>query len=251
MISDMSMSARQSMGVYLREAKYEFVRIFRSPSTIPALLVPCLFYLFFGVYLGNVSGPASATRVLATYVHWTAFGVMGPGMFGFGVSVALERDQGLLALKRALPMPPAAYLLAKMVISTAFAAVITITITVASILFAHPSLSVAQFVAVGIIATLGALPFSAIGLFIGTRVPGQSAAGIVYLVYIPAMLLAGLFFPVPKAIEYVSPAFYLDQLMARAADLKVSDSIFIHISVLSVLTLTLTFLSVRKLARVG
>ena len=31
------------------------------------------------------------------------FGAMGPGLFGFGVSLAIEREQGLLRLKQALP----------------------------------------------------------------------------------------------------------------------------------------------------
>ena len=36
-----------------------------------------------------------------------------PALFGTGVTLALERDMGLLRLKRAQPAPPAAWVVAK------------------------------------------------------------------------------------------------------------------------------------------
>ena len=51
-------------------------------------------------------------------------GVMGPALFAFGMAVAVDRDFGLLRLKRALPMPPMAYLLGKMGMSMLFSALV-------------------------------------------------------------------------------------------------------------------------------
>ncbi len=33
------------------------------------------------------------------------FSVIGPGMFGLGIGLAIERQSGILTLKRAMPMP--------------------------------------------------------------------------------------------------------------------------------------------------
>ncbi len=50
---------------------------------------------------------------------------MGPGLFGFGVSIAIEREYGLLTLKQALPQPAGAYLLARAVMTMLFVAIIS------------------------------------------------------------------------------------------------------------------------------
>jgi len=51
---------------------------------------------------------------------------MAPGLFGFGVPIAIEREQGLMNLKRALPMPANAYMAAKMLTAIVFAAFVGI-----------------------------------------------------------------------------------------------------------------------------
>ena len=60
-------------------------------------------------------------RMLAqdTGLNLTGLLIMA-ALFGFGVGVAVERGQGWLLLKRATPMPPLAYLLAKMATAVAF-----------------------------------------------------------------------------------------------------------------------------------
>ena len=45
-------------------------------------------------------------------------------MFSFGVSLAMERGQGWLQVKRASPMPIAAYFFAKLFIAVVFSTVI-------------------------------------------------------------------------------------------------------------------------------
>lgn len=91
---------------YWLEAKYEFLRLLRTPSfALPTLLFPALFYVLFGVVLaGSRSGGDMGRYLLATY---GVFGVMGAALFGLGVTIAVERERGFLTLKRALPMPAA------------------------------------------------------------------------------------------------------------------------------------------------
>ncbi|MCP2775245.1 hypothetical protein, partial [Salmonella enterica] len=87
----------------------EFLRLLRSPSfALPTLLFPPLFYLLFAVVLNRRGGPEMAASLMASY---GVFGVMAPGLFGFGVGIALDRERGFLALKRALPTPPGAIVL--------------------------------------------------------------------------------------------------------------------------------------------
>src|SRR5215813_663679 len=104
--------------VYGTEAKYEFFKTLRQPAyVIPTLTFPVVFYVMFGIVFGGKQAIGSvnlATYLLATYA---TFGVMGASLFGFAVGVAMERGYGWLQLKRASPMPPLAYFVAKAAMS--------------------------------------------------------------------------------------------------------------------------------------
>src|SRR5262245_5924035 len=106
----------REFGAYFTEARFELVRMMRNPSVaIPVLLLPCAFYALFAYVIagGWIKNDPGAGIFL-----FTAFSLMAvtmPSMFGIGVTLALERDMGLLRLKRAQPAPPAAWVVAKIV----------------------------------------------------------------------------------------------------------------------------------------
>ena len=96
---------------YLLEIRCELLRMLREPAyCVPVIVFPALFYVLFGVLL-NRGNRAAAEYLLASY---GVFGVIGAAMFGFGVNIAMDRERGYLRLRRALPTPPGALLLARM-----------------------------------------------------------------------------------------------------------------------------------------
>src|SRR5262245_37404024 len=133
---------------YLAEAKYECVRALRAPGfSVPTLLLPAALYLFFGVVL-TLSNHTPQVDVFI-FVGFAVMGVIGPGRFGFGVFIAAEREQGLLRLKRALPMPPAANLVAKMSMTVLFATLVTMTVMTAAVAAGKVSVSAGQMLMLG------------------------------------------------------------------------------------------------------
>ena len=263
----LAMSKRQVWRAYWTEAKYEMVRAFRAPAfAIPFFLMPIVFYVLVGVFLAGSMSHGDPRIVPTMFVSWATFGVMGPGMFGFGMFVAAEREQGLLRLKRALPMPTASYVLAKMAMTMMFALVVMITLIVAAVFIGHARISAGEYLLITGINVVGSLVFCALGLLVGTRSSAKSAPAFVNLAYIPMMHLAGLFYPLPKSIqplEFISPAFYLNQLSLRVAGGQSIDSLalgngpsshatpLLSIAVLVTLTLSLGMLALRRLKRVG
>jgi len=249
-----AMSRFRILRAYLTEAKYESVRMLRMPSFgIPLLVLPVMLFLLFGVLIfgKNVQGDPDAAKWLFT--AFAVMGMMGPGMFGFGVSLAIEREQGLLKLKRALPMPPAAYLVAKMFMALAFGTIIMATM-VAALPVGHVPLSARQVFGVTAINILGTLPFCAIGLFIGTLATGRSAPAFVNILYQMMLHLSGLFYPLPKvlrAIRPIWPTYHLQQLVLWAAGTPSDGRPVVHAAVLAGLTAVLVALSARRLVRIG
>ena len=174
-------------------------------------------------------------------------------MFGFGVSIATEREHGLFALKRALPMPTGASLLAKLAMSMVFVAIIMGTMIAAEPL-GHLKLGAGHLAAMAVVCILGAAPFGAMGLFIGTLASAKAAPAFVNLLYLPMIYLSNFLIPLPKSVEWIaqfSPASHLHQLVLRAIGAPSAGNPLIHFAVLAWLTVVLPWLARRRLARVG
>lgn len=240
---------------YWLEAKYEFLRMVRTPAySIPVLAFPLVFYVMFGVLMQHGDNAAASRYLLASY---GVFGAMGAALFGFGVSVAMDREHGWLTLKRAQPMPPGAYLASKLVMAVIFTAVISLLLTVLALLVAHVTLTPRQ--ALGLIAVdaLGALPYGAIGLYIGTRMNARGAPAFVNLVYLPMAFLSGLWMPLqflPAAIRSLAPvwpAWHHAQLALAIAGSQTEGQAWVHVAYMLVVAAVFSFLAARRLRRVG
>jgi len=248
-----SMSRGRVFGAYLAEARSECVRYMRAPAfMLPIMLFPGLFYLVFGVLMVKSEGADAARYLLASY---GVFGVMSPGLFGFGVSLALERDGGLLTFKRALPMPPGAYLLGKMLMAMC-AAVVVILLLLALSRLAHVALLPTQAGALLLTGVLGVLPFCALGMFIGTVFKGQGAPGTLQLIYLPMSFLSGLWFPLPMLPKFLQqiapiwPSYHLDKIAMAAVGLN-NEPLLPHVLVLFGFAVGFLLLATRRLRRYG
>lgn len=242
------------IGAYLEEARSECLRYMRNPGfMVPIMLFPALFYLFFAVMMGRSGGADAARYLLASY---GVFGVMSPGLFGFGVSLALERDGGLLTFKRALPMPPGAYLLGKMLMAMVAAAVVILLLLAMAVSLGHVRLSLFQAGAMLLTGTLGVLPFCALGMFVGTLIKGQGAPGVLQLIYLPMSIASGLWFPLsmlPKFLQQIAPvwpSYHLDRLALAAVGMN-QGPLTGHVLVLLGFTAGFLLLAARRLRRHG
>jgi len=252
-----AMPLMRVLRAYGAEAKYESLRMLRSPAfAIPFLLLPVPVYLFFGVML---AGPAVAKNPgVGTYLFsgFSAFAIMGPALFGVGCTLALERDAGFLKLKRAWPAPGGAYLIAKMLMAMVFAGMAMIMMIVAGVAAGHTQLSASQFFILAAVMIAGAVPFAAIGLFIGAYTSGSAAPAFTNIVYLPGLWLSGLFIPLPKFLEpwaVIWPAFHVNQTALGAAGVSEFSFVAPAISAAVLIGVTVVFggLAIRRLARHG
>jgi len=193
--------------IFLLESYSEFLRLLRAPAfAVPTLAFPLMFYVLFGVLLGSPHASAeSARRALASFV---VLGTMAPGLFALGIALAIDRERGLLDLKRALPMPRGLYLAAKLSMSMLFAAIVSILLMTIAAAAAGVVLALAQWCLLFVLAVLGVLPFCAIGLLIGALAKASAAPAIANLIYLPMSFLSGLWVPLqflPHALAALAP----------------------------------------------
>lgn len=242
---------------YASEVRHELLRMLRMPGfSVPFLLLPVPIYFFFGVIL---AGAAIAEKpALANYLFsgWLVFSAMGPALFGVGCALAMERDAGLLKLKRASPAPGGSYLAAKMVTAMVLAAVAIASIVAAALLAGRISLSGSQLLIMTTVMIMGTIPFSAIGLFIGAHASGSAAPAITNIVFLPMLWLSGMFFPLPGFLEpwvVIWPAFHLNQVALGAAGITEYRFLPPQISAAVLAGISIMFggLAIRRLGRMG
>jgi ABC-2 type transport system permease protein len=232
--------------IHWLELKSEFLKMFRMPAyVIPTLAFPLMFYLFFGVAFGQKD---AASYLIATY---GAFGVIGASLFGFGVSVAIERGQGWLSLKRATPMPLSAWFGAKIGMALLFSAIIVTCLALLGIFAGGVHFAPSVWLLLFVALVAGALPFCAMGLMIGYSAGPNSAPAIVNIVYLPMSFLSGLWIPIemmPKFLQRIAPAlppYHLGQL-ALIITGKAHGSAAVHIAAL--IGFTALFLTAATIA---
>jgi ABC-2 type transport system permease protein len=242
---------------YLTEAKYEMLRLLRTPAfSVSMLVLPLAIYLLFGVVMPHevvLKNPIIANFIFAGFC---VFAVTSPAVFGIGIVLAMERDAGLMKLKRALPAPSGSYLLAKMATAVAFAAMAMAVMIATGLLVGHLTLSATQLASMAVVLVLGSLPFCALGLIIGAYVPGSAAPGIANLFFLPMMWLSGIFFPLPAILKpwaIIWPTYHLGRVATAAAGLAdpSTGSPWISVMVLIGVTVLLGGLALRRLTRKG
>jgi len=248
-------SPRRTLRPYLLEARYEFVRLLRTPSfVLPTLLFPPLFYVLFGVLLGSRGGAAAAQYMFAAY---GVFGILGCALFGFGVTIAIERERGWLTYKRALPMPPGAVLVAKTAMAMMFAAIISLMLALIAAGLTGVRLAPLQWLGLFAVNVLGTLPFCAIGLWIGTLVSGSASPALVNIVYLPMAFLSGLLIPLsvlPPVLGTLAPAwpaYHMGQVALKIVGRDAGGSLLVHLGVLAVITVAFFVLARRRLMAAG
>jgi ABC-2 type transport system permease protein len=244
---------------YLTESRLEMLGALRTPGfAIPFIVVPVAIYVFFGIVISGDAGAGSEFGPgLANYL-FSGFAVtaaMMPGIFS-GVILATEREGNLLKLKRALPMPPGASLVAKMVMSIGITAIAVTLVVVAALIAGKLTISLMQVAVIWSVVILGTIPFCAIGLLIGATVSASAAPAYGNLILLPMMWLSGLFIPLPDFLQgwvVIWPAFHLNQLALGMAG--VEQFTFIPTTIAAAVLIGVTVLcggyAIRRLARVG
>ena len=208
-----------NLKIFLREARYEFLRLSRTRSfTLSIVGFPVAFYLFFGLIMNHGEHIGSLSVAKYMLAGYAVFGMVGASLFGVGVALASELSAGWLELKRASPMPPLAYLLAKCTSAMAFGVIIVSMLTLMSIGIGHVSVTLSEYARMMALTIVGVVPFACLGMALALFIPANSAPGIANMIYLPMSFCGGLWVPImllPKFLQHFAlllPTYHLAQL---------------------------------------
>ncbi len=254
-MSAQALAPRRNLGRILAlEARCELLKMVRLPAyALPTLCFPLVFYLLFGVAMGNRSGTFDmAAYLLATY---GVFGVVGASLLGFGVGVAVERGQGWMLFKRATPMPPLAWVLGRLFTCLVFGAVLVALLFLLGATAGKVDLPATTWLSLAGVLIAGMVPFGAFGLALGYLTGPNSAPAVVNLIYLPAAFASGLWVPIdflPRIFQQIAPwlpTYHFGQLALGVVDMGRGEPVWKAVAVLVAFTavsLALAWLGYRR-----
>lgn len=217
------LASRRLFDIYLAELRCALLQQRRQPlGAIFTLLFPLLFYLFFAVIFTEnllavaIEGIPAGIYLLAVCGVFAAVTV---ALQGFGLALAIERTQGWLRLRQAVPAPVAVYFASRLTLALLCGVALTLALLASAVLLTDSTLTVASALRLGAVLALGVLPFAALALALGHLVaPGSAAAvlqGAYYLLLLPLLLGPGNLASLPvgllRVIEQL-PSYHLMQL---------------------------------------
>lgn len=245
------------LAVYLAETRCEMLRLLRVPALVlPVMLVPVALYGLFAVLIAGdaiAEDPALGAYMFASFA---GMGVTMPGLFGISASLGLDRELGVLRLKRAQPAPGGSWLVAKSAGGLTFGALAYVPVLVMALATGRLALRPGEVAALSAALLAGAIPFCALGLALGMLVTGSAAPGYANLAYLPGCYLSGMFFPLPEPMHWqvpLWPQFHLQQLAMHGAGATRYQLVPVQQAVAALVAFTVLFgaVAVWRLARDG
>ncbi len=243
--------------IYGREIQTEFTKMRRNRGySLSIVGFPVVFFCMFGS-LNRHAGPAEHEAARYLLAGYSCCGAVGAALFGIGASRAYEKGHGWLELKRSGPMPPMAYLLAKLASSLIFSLAICLLLAALSPLIAGQSVASAGEVCrlLGVVA-VGTVPFASLGLLFGLAMPPSAGPGLINLLYLPLSFLGGLWMPIEQlphwmqAVAQYLPTYWFSRLALHALGFA-TPAMALGYAVLAGYTAVLLLLSARVWARSG
>jgi ABC-2 type transport system permease protein len=201
-----------SLTLLWRQYRFERHLFWRNPSAaFFNFLLPLIFLALFGAI---VSGKRSELDVIVPGI--AGMSVMATTFTALAYNLTFLREQGVLKRMRGTPLPSGVYLG-----GLALNAVTNAAIQIAIVIFAGRiffglgwppnGLELVVFVA------LGVLCFSSLGVALSHAIPNfESAPAVVNAVFVPVILISGVFFDVkhvPSFLRDIAQALPLDHLI--------------------------------------
>lgn len=213
-------------GFNLRFLAIEFTRRLRNRRTLVfTVVMPVALFLLVGLPTKNV--PLTATPIKDGGLSVAAYILISMAVYGAmvastsaGGAVAVERATGWSRQLRLTPLQPVAYIAIK-VVSSLVLGLIAVVATFAAGVATGITMPMQAWILSGLVAWIGSLVFTALGLFIGYLVPSENVMQFLGPILAILALFGGLFAPLsqfPQVIQDIArwtPVYGLGEI-ARA-----------------------------------
>jgi ABC-2 type transport system permease protein len=183
----------------------EIIRLRRNRRYfLTTLALPVVLYLIIG---RSVKSTVYGIDFSAYYmVAMATFGSFSGALTTNAVRISTERKEGWIRQLRLTPLPPNAYVVAKVLASMAITVPSVLIVLLLGRFYGHVHLSIGAWVTIAVVIWLGAMLFSALAVAIGYRLQPDQVQPTALLLYFVFLILGGIFWPLGGALEKIGDA---------------------------------------------
>lgn len=190
------------------QTKTEIILALRRRETVAfTLLLPIMFLAFFGALYGHSNLRGTHIKYINYFVPgYAVLATMAVALGTGSISLALERQYGILKRIGGTPLPRVYLLAAKIVAIALLVTAVIIVLVVVGIVFYGASLKGNQLSAL-LVLVVGVFCFSVMGMVMGGTIKPDSSVAVSNLVYLALSFLGGIFIPFdqfPSGLRHLS-----------------------------------------------
>jgi ABC-2 type transport system permease protein len=188
----------------LQQARYDNRAFWRNPpAAFFTFVFPLMFLVIFNlVFQSNeIEVPGGTVDTSTFYVPGiTALSVISACYTNIAMSIVFSRDQGLLKRVRGTPLPPASYLLGRVLQATGVAVLLVVIILAFGVVLYSVDVQTEKLPAFVLALIVGAACFTALGLGVSSFIPNADAApAVINASILPLLFISDVFIPMSDA----------------------------------------------------
>ena len=183
------------MNAALIMSKVEVTRVFRNKRyLIFTLALPVMMYMIFGKTTGQMTGANMEVKVYYM-ISMATLGAFSGALMGSAVRISTERKSGWTRQLRLTAMPGWAYVVAKIAAALCTTIPSVVIVLLLGKVYGGVSLDAAwKWAALAVVIWIGSSIFAALSVAIGYRMDPEAVQPATMLVYLPMILLGGIYF---------------------------------------------------------
>lgn len=197
-----------------RQVRYENRSFWRTPAAaFFTIAFPLMMLLIFATVFGNDLTPLGVTAAQFYAPALAVFGAVSAAYTSLAIGTAIARDQGVLKRVRGTPLPPWAYMAARVGTSVWLAALSVGLMLGVGVIFYDLQIRSEQIPTLVMTFVVGVAAFAALGLAVTAVASAESVSAITNATLLPLAFISGVFFgpdlSLPRWLEHIADFFPL------------------------------------------
>jgi ABC-2 type transport system permease protein len=184
---------------------------------------PVILYLLLGRQVtGNANGVAFAAYYM---VAMSTFGAFSGALNGNAQRISQEKKEGWIRQLRLTPLPPNAYVVAKVLTSLATTVPSIIIVLILGRFYGNVHLPAWEWPVIAVVVWFGSTIFAALAVAIGYRFAPEQVQPVAFVVYFVFAILGGLWFPLSGVLGKIGKFTPTYQAVKIATDVMQGVSV--------------------------
>lgn len=206
------------MGGTLALAKLEMVRLRRNRRyMIFTLGLPVVLYLLVAKQVNHAMAYGVAYKAYYM-VSMASFGSFSGALTSNAQRISQERKDGWIRQLRLTPLPPQAYVIAKIIASLATSVPAIVIVLLLGRFYGGVELALWKWIVIAVAVWLGTMIFAALAVAIGYRFMPDTVQPMTMFVYLVMTFLGGIWFALSGVLQDIGQALPTYQIIKIGTD---------------------------------